>query len=215
MDSSDEELPGDILEAANLANLQLLPEKSRSRYEKQFQHFESWCDSKKVKSLKEEVFLAYFSDMSKLWKPNTLWSRYSMLKSVLKVKKDLDISKYYKITAYIKRQNVGFRPKKSRIFTQEEIRKFLTEAPDEVYLLIKVVAIFGLAGACRREELTKLTLDDIDDKGNMIIITIQDSKNHSSRCFVISQDGNNQSFVSFYRKYAGLRPKQTSNRRFF
>ena len=212
---SDEELPEDILEAASVANLDLLPKKSLVRYEKQYEHFVSWCEAKKVKAPKEEVLLAYFLEMSKLWKPNTLWSRYSMLKSVLKVKKDLDISKYYKVTAYIKRQNVGFRAKKAKVFTQEDITKFMKEAPDEIYLLIKVVIIFGLAGACRCEELTKLTIDDIDDKGNVIIVTIKDSKNHSARSFVITKEVNNESFLNLYRKYASLRPQQTPHRRFF
>ncbi|KAJ8973547.1 hypothetical protein NQ317_018392 [Molorchus minor] len=60
---------------------------------------------------------------------------------------------------------------------KEDIAKFMKEAPDEIYLLIKVVAVFGLAGACRREELNKLTIEDIDDKGDIIIIvTTKDSK---------------------------------------
>ena len=71
-----------------------------------------------------------------------------MLKSVIKIKNDLDISKFFKVTSYIKKQNVGFRLKKAKVFNKA-VTKFLNEAPDEVYLMIKVVAIFGLAGACR------------------------------------------------------------------
>lgn len=215
MDSSDEDLPESILEEAKIANLGLLPAKSRHRYEKEYAVFTNWCQEKGIKSMKEEVFLAYFSELNKVCKPNTLWSRYSMLKSVIKIKNDLDISKFFKVTSYIKRQNVGFRPKKAKVFNKEEVTKFLNEAPDEVYLMIKVVAIFGLAGACRRDELTKMTIDDIEERENLLIIRIPDSKNHTSRTFVISDEINNGNVMSLYRKYINLRKPNTPHRRFF
>lgn len=165
--------------------------------------------------MKEEVFLAYFSELNKICKPNTLWSRYSMLKSVLKVRRNLDISRFFKVTAYLRKQNVGCKPKKAKVFCKEDLGKFFSEAPDEIYLLIKVAAIFGLAGACRREELTKMSLDDIDDKGNVLVVKIPDSKNHTCRTFVVSNEVNNGIFLSLYRKYARLRKPETPHRRFF
>lgn len=81
--------------------------------------------------------------------------------------------------------------------------------------MIKVATIFGIAGACRREELTKLTLDDIEDKENLLILKIPDSKNHSSRKFVVSSEDNNGAYLSLYRKYANLRKPATPHRRFF
>lgn len=216
MDSSDEDLPEAIIEAAGRANSDLLPDKSKDRYQKQYQHFESWCNEKKVKSLREEVFLAYFAELSKVMKPNTLWSRYSMIKSVAKIKQNLDISKFYKVTSFLKKKNIGFRPQKAAVFTKEDISKFMSTAPDEIYLMVKVATIFGLAGACRRAELSQITIDNIEDKGNLVVIKITDSKNHSARSFVISEEVNNGKFLQLYRKYANLRPLSvTSHRRFF
>lgn len=212
---SDDGLPEEILAASYEASLNLLPAKSKIKYEKQYSEFIDWCNSKKVQPRKEEVFSAYFLEMSKIWRPNTLWSRYSMIKSVCKLKQDLDIGKFHKLTAFIKRQNIGFRPKKAKTFNEEEITKFMSEASDEIYLMMKLVTIFGLAGACRREELTKLTIDDIDDKGDLIIVNIKDSKNHSPRSFVISQDTNNGYFLNIYRKYMNVRPKEIPHRRIF
>lgn len=37
----------------------------------------------------------------------------------------------------------------------------------------RVVLIFAISGACRREELVKLTIDDIDDEKSILIIKIQ------------------------------------------
>lgn len=91
MDSTDEELPEAILKAADEANSELLPAKSRLRYEKQYDHFVTWCKEKGAKTYKEEVFLAYFSDLSKVLKSNTLWSRYSMVKSLVKIKQNLEL----------------------------------------------------------------------------------------------------------------------------
>ena len=41
------------------------------------------------------------------------------------------------------------------------MERFLNEAPDETYLMMKVIMIIEIAGACRRDELTNLTIDDI------------------------------------------------------
>ncbi|KAJ8909295.1 hypothetical protein NQ315_010840 [Exocentrus adspersus] len=127
-DSSDDDIPESVLNEAKMANMSLLPAKSQGRYEKEYAQFMNWCTEKSVKSLKEEIFLAYFFQLNKVCKPNTLWSRYSMLKSVTKMKNNIDISKFFKLTAYLKKQSLGFKPKKSKVFNKQEIAKFLHES---------------------------------------------------------------------------------------
>lgn len=39
--------------------------------------------------------------------------------------------------------------------------KCIKEAPNEQFLLIKVVAIFGIAGGCRRRELYSWSFKDV------------------------------------------------------
>lgn len=131
-----------IEESAASATLSLLPEKSRKMYYKTYNNFKRWCESKNVINFNENVVLAYFNDEFKSYKPSTLWSYYSMLKSTILVEKDVDISKFSKVIAYLKRKNAGFKPKKSKILSREQIDKFLLEAPDELYLLTKVCIIF-------------------------------------------------------------------------
>lgn len=129
--------------------------------------------------------MAYFEEKSKLWKASTLWSNFSMIKASLQIKNNVDISKYYKLIAFLKRKSVGYRPKKSKIFTSEQINTFLNEAPDTKYLMIKVASIFGLFGACRREELCKLKLDDIEKSENSLLIHILKTKtNINEKCTV-------------------------------
>jgi type IV secretory pathway ATPase VirB11/archaellum biosynthesis ATPase len=53
-------------------------------------------------------------------------------------------------------KNLGFVPKKSKIFYKEEIEKFLVEAPNQIYLMMKVVTLMGVTGACPGDELHKM-----------------------------------------------------------
>jgi hypothetical protein len=61
-----------------------------------------------------------------------------MLKAALNVHENVDIGKYNKLTAFLKQQHVGYEAKKSLILSRDEIDKFLLNAPDERFLLIKV-----------------------------------------------------------------------------
>lgn len=130
--------PPDVAEAANIAVHNLLPEKSRERYEKAYKSFGDWCKEKKIRAFTENVFLGYFSELANAKKSSTLWSIFSMLKSTLAVKDNVDIGKYSKLIAFLKRKSVGHRAKKSKVLTRDEINSFLFDAPDDRYLMIKV-----------------------------------------------------------------------------
>lgn len=171
---------------------------------------------KKESGFNDEVLLAYFYKISKKYSPSSLWSKFSMLKLMLQLKENIDIQKFYKLTSYIKRLNVGYKPKKSKVLEKEQTEQFLIEAPNEVYLMIKVAAIFGIAGACRREELMKLTVDDVEDKEDLLVVSIKATKTNVSRKFVICDPGNEKiSYLGLFRKYVALRPAATPHRRFF
>lgn len=61
-----------------------------------------------------------------------------MLKNLIKIEHDIDIGRFAPLVAFIKRKNDGYKPKKSKIFTAEEVTKFLTTADDQVWLATKV-----------------------------------------------------------------------------
>jgi hypothetical protein len=94
-------------------------------------------NGKKTTQYTEDVCLAYFFEKSN-YKSSSLWSFYSMLRSTLLVRNGIDISKYLKLQAYLKRQCDTYKPKKSKVLSKSEIDKFITEAPDDTYLMIKV-----------------------------------------------------------------------------
>ncbi|CAH1378762.1 unnamed protein product, partial [Tenebrio molitor] len=83
----------------------------------------------------------------------SVWSKYSMLKITISVNKNLDISKFERLKMFIKRKNDGYQAKKSQVFSRDAVVKFLLDAPNEIFLMKKVVANFGVGGACRCDEL--------------------------------------------------------------
>lgn len=130
----------EIENAANTACLETLPEKSKKRYNETYAFFKEWCNAKQVKTLNEKALLAYFLQRSaSLKSPNSLWCEYSMLKSTIVLNDNEDISKYAKLRAFLKRKNDGYKPKKSNVFTRQEMVRFLLDAPDDHYLLMKVL----------------------------------------------------------------------------
>lgn len=136
-DSEIENTPPEIREAANEATYNTLPEKSKDKYIREYNLFKEWSSKNNVKNASENSILAYFYEKSKVLKSSSLWSKYSMLRTTLIMKNNVDI-KYPKLIAFLKRQADGYKPKKSETFTREDINKFLCEAPDNEYLLMKV-----------------------------------------------------------------------------
>ncbi|KAJ8978130.1 hypothetical protein NQ317_014185 [Molorchus minor] len=137
------------------------------------------------------------------------WAQYSMLKSCMIVYNNIDISKYAKLMAFLKCD--GYKAKKSKILTTDQIAFFLSQANDDEYLMIKIALIFGISGACRGDELTNLRVDDIEDVVSSLIITIPNTKTKISRTFVVTRTEGNTNLLDLYRKYAAPRPPHTSH----
>lgn len=129
----------DVEEAAANACALLLPEKSKDRYKFIYSKFKEWQEVKHLNIVDEKALLAYFFERSQhLKSPASLWSEYSMLKTTLSINDSIDISKFLKLRAFLKRRNDGYKPKKSNVFSRQEMKTFLKEAPDSQYLLMKV-----------------------------------------------------------------------------
>lgn len=130
--------PPEIRDAAKIASLDLLPERSRQNYEIAYNAFMKWRLNKNVSSFSEDTLLVYFKEISLKFKSSTLWTKYSMIRSILNIRHNVKIEKYGRLRAFLKRRSEGFLPKKSEVFTGEEINKFIEEAPDTQYLATKV-----------------------------------------------------------------------------
>lgn len=129
----------DIEEEADRAIANLLPDKSKHLYEKAYKAFKDWCLKKKVGNIvNESVLLVYFTKELKDLKASTAWSTYSMLRATLNIKENIEIKKFHKLRAHLKKRNKGYRSKQSAILTKEQIYQFVRDAPDIEYLAMKV-----------------------------------------------------------------------------
>lgn len=70
--------------------------------------------------------------------------------------------------------------------------------------------IFGVTGACRREELTNLAYSDIEDHKTMLVVKIPKTKTYIQRTFTIVGE-----FYNICNKYISLRPTTCKLDRFF
>lgn len=126
------------LEATQIDTISI---KTHSRYNSFYDTFIKWQESNGISLFDEDVLLAYFNESSEKHVSSTLWSRYSMLKSTLLRNNNVDISNYSRLLAFLKEKQIGFERKKSKVLSAEEIYRFLVEAPDEHYLMMKVHTI--------------------------------------------------------------------------
>lgn len=134
--------PEELIKAAAAANENLLPSKSKVRYQKVYDEYKAWKEKKFASSNSERVVTAFFSEMIQRKKPSSLWAQYSMLKSTLKIYDRVDIEKYATLTAMLKQNSHGYEPKQAKTFTDSEAQQFLDNAPDDMWLDVKVTSLF-------------------------------------------------------------------------
>lgn len=103
----------DIAEKAHDIKRQLLPKKFSSQYQLCYKDFIEWKNKNKTIELTEDVFLAYFDELSKKMKPLTLWSRWSMLTKVVYLNHGIDTNNFQRLKSFMKIRSKEFRSKKS------------------------------------------------------------------------------------------------------
>ncbi|KAJ3650167.1 hypothetical protein Zmor_011163 [Zophobas morio] len=133
-----ENVSKEIVEEFEVAQRKLIPHKSKEFYTREYDKFCEWRCSKNVTNCDEKFVMAYLSQMSKVYKPSSLWCTYSKLKKMLKIKENVDISKFLLVTEYMKSNSVGDEAKKSWVLQRKEIEEFMLKAPDLTYLLVKI-----------------------------------------------------------------------------
>ncbi|XP_044594033.1 uncharacterized protein LOC123271707 [Cotesia glomerata] len=215
MSSSDSSVSNDdenmdIDQEAQAITQELVAKKSTPAYHLCYQNFLKWKTQKNINDISENVLLVYFSELSKTLKPSTLWSRWSMLKTEFNLNHSIDINKFHRLKTFMKNNNKGFRPKKSQVFSLSQIKKFLVDASDDIYLAMKVILIFGFCGALRSGEYCSIKTQDVEDTGTQFIVTIRDTKNYYPRSFVIMNE-----YSDKVRQYVALRPENSNTDRFF
>lgn len=122
--------------------MRLLSAKSKSVCEKKLKE----SDNKQKRGMyieegafTEEVLLSYFfCNGEERFATSIMWTKYSMLKSILNVHKVLMTSKYGKLTPHSKVASRNYKPKKANILEINQIEEFLIKASYGEYLQGKV-----------------------------------------------------------------------------
>ncbi|KAF2881731.1 hypothetical protein ILUMI_24428 [Ignelater luminosus] len=133
----------EIDNAANQVVVNLLPTKSKQTYDLPCNCFKEWSDTKHVENVTENVLVVYFDEQSVTLKSSISWLTFSQFKATLNVNDTIDISKFTKLVAFLKRKSDNYKPKKYKIFSKKETETVLREAPDDRFLMTKVALIIG------------------------------------------------------------------------
>lgn len=134
----DEYFDGADDDEPSVTPLNLLPESFQKKYKLAYEQFARWRSERRPESFSEDVLLEYFAKLAETLKSSVLWSRYSMLKSTLFLKENVDVSGYMKLRAFLKRQSREYQAKKCETGPSSDVENFVDEAPDADRLSRKV-----------------------------------------------------------------------------
>jgi hypothetical protein len=67
MDVEELYVPDDVLEEESAAKYQMVPTKSKLRYQKELEIFTQWQSEKRIKGKDENVMMAYFKNIGAAW----------------------------------------------------------------------------------------------------------------------------------------------------
>ena len=70
--------------------------------------------------------------------------------------------------------------------------------------------VFGICGAMRLDEFTKLETTDIQEEGDVLLVNVRETKTKKPRSFTI-----NSQLTKIVKKYRDLRPPKVGAGRFF
>ncbi|KAJ3655374.1 hypothetical protein Zmor_014507 [Zophobas morio] len=200
------EVPDEIQNIASKTREELLPNKSKILYENAYKTYRLWYTKNKVIKTTEDCLLAYFNSELVSFKSSSLWTKYSMLRSTINLQEGIDISRFSGLILYLKRKGEGHKPKKSSSLTKEHVDIFLTQADDKEHLLNKVILIFGVAGATRRQELVSLKTTCVEYHEIHFLIKLVKQKQKLRDPCRSSKTPHNRLFVNYVKGKCTVQP---------
>ena len=81
----------------------------------------------------ERTVFKYLKEMMETKSPSTVCSRFSMLKTMIGLEQNIDLDKFLKIKALLKRNMTGYKPKKLKVLRAAEVNTLLKTAPNDQY----------------------------------------------------------------------------------
>ena len=110
-------------EAQLIIQNETLPKKSSDRYLLVYNTYKKWRreNQNSLSGNEENNLIVYFTGLKQRLAPPTLWSIWSMLKSTMLTRDDMDIKKFLRLRDLIRQNNKNYRPKKSAVLSWENI----------------------------------------------------------------------------------------------
>lgn len=152
-----------------------IPTKSAKQYNTAFEEFNKHRNSEACPV--EQDLLDYVHHLTQKYSWKTLWSKISMLKTMISVKYPTAKINYARVTMYLKRrENDGAGVKKAAVFTVEEVKSFLdnTDLANDTHLLHQAFFTVSYYGGLRNNEayqLLKSNVSHCDDLGRWVTYT--------------------------------------------
>lgn len=73
---------------------------------------------------------------------NCLLATHPLLKTEILIKHNVNIGDYNIVTHFLKNASKDYEPKKAKVFKNEDVQNFISNAPDQIYLVMKVSILF-------------------------------------------------------------------------
>lgn len=118
---------------------QQVPNRSKVKYNHAYQEYRKWCFKNNVEITTDDSIMTYFTTDLAPYKSTSLWTKYSMLRTTIKLFEGIDISKFPSIIPFLKSKSEGHKPSKSSSLTKDHVDRFLAEADNKGHLLNKVI----------------------------------------------------------------------------
>ncbi|XP_037033653.1 uncharacterized protein LOC119072515 isoform X2 [Bradysia coprophila] len=190
-----------------------------------YDEFMSWRKSWNINSLTEEVFIEFFREAAQTLPPELLRTLFFTLKNRMRSVHNVNLMEFASLNAFVQQKgsigtkNTHGKAKKTgtRVtinFSNDEINKFLTEAPDSKYLAVKTATVIGTHTVCAFTDIRLIRMNMVNDFGSGIVVRIPQRRADRTRDNVtISGE-----YAAIVRKYLRLRlraPIEIKTTKFF
>ena len=138
-------------------------DKTKKVYNRYWKLYTRHCLRENVEMFTKISVIGFFMEIKKKFSKGSLWSIYSCLNHNFKIKKKINLKVFTRLKLVLKRLTEGYVPRKSPVFTEQEMHEIFEKLEDDVpvQLIAKVGVALMYYGLLRREEVLEIQLKDV------------------------------------------------------
>lgn len=186
-----------------------IPVELRDSYLKEYHKFGQWKKEKGFETITEDMLLAYLTELSQVYAPTSLQTICSKLKTCLFKYDDVSTEMFSSLQRLVKVAKSGYTTRKAAVFTPEEIQLFVVNAPDDKYLVQKVMLILGVFCGLGKLALYHMQLSQVKDMHTHVVVKVVHGRSKTWKRFsIVSKPGQPYNPLAVVQKYLNLRKEQ-------